>query len=794
MNRKTTTRNSKLLLFSCAVLLSAAFFCTGCSSQSRSFDQMRLAFRETLVGPPGLDLNDSAVIHRIDRVDGLTKEYWTSMNKTPDRTWLWEDCNVEGISTITLVPYSRLYYMALAVSTPGSEFYGNDSLKRDVIDGMDWMEANRYNPSIPLYDNWWMFVIGTPLNITRVMTLLYDDLTPEQRARYEAAMNHYAPDVTYEGAATGANKVWQCAAMAARGFLTQDPAKLDMAVKGLETEFKTVTTSDGFYEDGSFVQHQWHPYTGGYGRSLLENLVNMIEIVHGSQWEIPQAQMEMLYGWVRNAYEPLLYRGAFMDMVRGREMSRPGAGDRGTGHSIMQQLFRLSQLSTPTEKAYLQSLVKGHALADSQRDMIDDIPFYLIGEYRKMMADTTVRPLPTPTRHKLFAAMDRAVHTTPQFAVGLAMSSARIENYETINGENLKGWYIGDGMTYLYDNDLRQYSESFWATVNPYRMAGTTVDTRPRKAETLPLAPGLLYADGYKSPQHWVGGSSILDLYASEGMWLNGYESSLEAKKSWFMCGDQIVALGAGINSRDNRTIETIAENRKMNPGADYRLTLDGEAVLAADGVLNAPSAHWAHFAGVDENTNVGYWFPQPAAVNLRREARTGSWYGISRPYNPKEPITRSYFTLWLDHGKSPKDATYAYVLLPGRDAAATAAFAAAPGVEILANTPQVQAARNTKEGVTGFSFWEAAGPVAGVSADAPASVIVHETPETITVGVSDPTHLNTGAVRVTLSEAKAAKVAEEHPEVKVVSLSPVVLEVGMDGSLGRTRSVTLRK
>ncbi|MFQ8807337.1 MAG: hypothetical protein ACLR8Y_22895 [Alistipes indistinctus] len=106
-----------------------------------------------------------------------------------------------------------------------------------------------------------MFVIGTPLNITRVMTLLYDDLTPEQRARYEAAMNHYAPDVTYEGAATGANKVWQCAAMAARGFLTQDPAKLDMAVKGLETEFKTVTTSDGFYEDGSFVQHQWHrPY------------------------------------------------------------------------------------------------------------------------------------------------------------------------------------------------------------------------------------------------------------------------------------------------------------------------------------------------------------------------------------------------------------------------------------------------------------------------------------------------------------------------------------------------------
>ena len=794
MNRKTTTRNSKLLLFSCAVLLSAAFFCTGCSSQSRSFDQMRLAFRETLVGPPGLDLNDSAVIHRIDRVDGLTKEYWTSMNKTPDRTWLWEDCNVEGISTITLVPYSRLYYMALAVSTPGSEFYGNDSLKRDVIDGMDWMEANRYNPSIPLYDNWWMFVIGTPLNITRVMTLLYDDLTPEQRARYEAAMNHYAPDVTYAGAATGANKVWQCAAMAARGFLTQDPAKLDMAVKGLETEFKTVTTSDGFYEDGSFVQHQWHPYTGGYGRSLLENLVNMIEIVHGSQWEIPQAQMEMLYGWVRNAYEPLLYRGAFMDMVRGREISRPGCTDRWAGHSILVSMLRLSEVAPAAEKERLQAFVKANVLSDDNRDFMQDVPTYLLASARALMADGEVKPEAPQTLNKVFGAMDRAVHKRPGFALGIAMSSNRIENYETINGENLCAWYTGDGMTYLYDNDLAQYSDSFWPTVNPYRMAGTTEDTRVREAKTLPFGPGLLYADGYKSPQHWVGGSSIEGRYGMAGMWYDAQDCTLEAKKSWLMAGDEIVALGAGISSTDGRTIETTVENRKMNPGADYRLTLDGEAVLAADGVLNAPSAHWAHFAGVDEHTNVGYWFPQPATVNLRREARTGSWYAISQPYNPKEPITRSYFTLWLDHGKSPKDATYAYVLLPGRDAAATAAFAAAPSVEILANTPQVQAARNTKEGVTGFNFWEAAGPVAGVSADAPASVIVHETPETITVGVSDPTHLNTGAVRVTLSEAKAAKVAEEHPEVKVVSLSPVVLEVGMDGSLGRTRSVTLRK
>ena len=60
------------------------------------------------------------------------------------------------------------------------------------------------------------------------------------------------------------------------------------------------------------------------------------------------------------------------------------------------------------------------------------------------------------------------IRDSPGFALGIAMSSNRIENYETINGENLCAWYTGDGMTYLYDNDLAQYSDSFWPTVNPY--------------------------------------------------------------------------------------------------------------------------------------------------------------------------------------------------------------------------------------------------------------------------------------------------------------------------------------
>lgn len=105
------------------------------------------------------------------------------------------------------------------------------------------------------------------------------------------------------------------------------------------------------------------------------------------------------------------------------------------------------------------------------------------------------------------------------------------------------------------------------------------------------------------------------------------------------MCGDQIVALGAGINSRDNRTIETIAENRKMNPGAAYRITL-GKAGTAVSGQTGkagtvpaeelAPGTEkrnrptpWAHFEGMDEATSVGYCFPGEANLCAQREERT---------------------------------------------------------------------------------------------------------------------------------------------------------------------------
>ena len=211
-------------------------------------------------------------------------------------------------------------------------------------------------------------------------------------------MDHFAPDVTYEGAATGANKIWQCGIMAVRGILGQNPDQLKMAVDGLGTEFKYVTGKDGFYEDGSFVQHQWHPYTGGYGRSMLSQMADLIALLSGTPWAVPQPYEAMLYEWIHNGYEPLVYRGAMMDMTRGREISRPGCTDRWAGHSILVSMLRLSEVAPAAEKERLQAFVKANVLSDDNRDFMQDVPTYLLASARALMADGEVKRRRRSTR------------------------------------------------------------------------------------------------------------------------------------------------------------------------------------------------------------------------------------------------------------------------------------------------------------------------------------------------------------------------------------------------------------
>ena len=780
------------------LILTLLFFSCGSRLSFNEFDELRLRQKIKLTGGD-MDLNDTVVTQRLSAMDNNIRTYWDNMNKDDGRIYLWNDpdCRDDSISpfrpaSIT-TSISRLSSMGVAYATKGSVFYRNPNLKKDIIEGMEWMYKNKWNPTRPMYGNWWDWIIGMPGSVNNLLTVMYDDFTPGQRARYIEALDYYAPDVTYEGASTGANKIWQCSSMVLRGILSHNGDKIQMGVDGIDTEFKFVTTHDGFYKDGSYLQHQWHPYTGGYGASFLRDIVYLMQLVHGSKWEIGTGHKDMLCEWLENAYLPLIVNGAMMDMVRGREIARQAVSDRATGHSILLNAYNISKMADDEVKKRLQSRIKYEILSDNWRDFItQDAPVWQLAELRAFLNDDQIpAQAPVPYHHQ-FPAMDRVVHVRPGFAVGLAMSSDRIENYESIDSENMKSWHTSDGMMYLYNGDQAQYTDHYWSTVDYYRLPGITVDAQQEhEVKSLVFGKGILYADGYKSPRTWVGGSSIEESFGISGMWFADGKSSLEAKKTWFMAGDEIVALGAGINSADRRTIETIIDNRKI--AGTPRVVVEGEEALRNDGLLTPPSVSWVHFETSVAGTRMGYFFPDRARINLQKASRTGSWRDFSK-YGDPTPVSRDYFALWFDHGKNPSNATYAYILLPGKTVEELKAYAAAPNMEILFNTPLVQAIRAKREGVTGFNFWEApASPVAGITVNTLASIIIRETEKELIIGISDPTQKEK-SITVELNRPVSG-LAVENPDIQVLSTAPLLkMRVNVDGALGNTRSIIFKK
>ena len=109
--------------------------------------------------------------------------------------------------------------------------------------------------------------------------------------------------------------------------------------------------------------------------------------------------------------------------------------------------------------------------------------------------------------------MDRFVQRTPSYMFGLSLYSKRTASFEAGNKENKRGWHTGDGMMYVYNDDEVQFNSSYWPTVDPYRLPGTTVDT-------ISLADEVSAFTTITSKEQWVGGVTS-DNQAVVGMALN---------------------------------------------------------------------------------------------------------------------------------------------------------------------------------------------------------------------------------------------------------------------------------
>ncbi len=615
--------------------------------------------------------------------------------------------------------------MTQAYVQQGTGSTGDQALLAGILRGLDHLSATVYNPSTTRYGNWWEWQIGSPRLLMDITAALYDRLGPDRVTAACAAVDHFVPEAMlrdYSGTSTGANRVDLCRSVALRGILGRAPEKIALARDALSPVFPYVTEGDGLYADGSFVQHTWVAYSGTYGQVMLDGLGRLFTLLAGSEWEVTDPGRQIVLDSVEHAYAPLIHDGLVMDTVNGRAISRGYLksddlhvmrGDHFHGQQIIAAMAVLAGGASPAERERWYARIKGWIERDTVTPVLT-APQFPVADLARLhaIADAPVEAAPEPVGHRLFAAMDRAVHRRPAFTAGLAMASDRIAHYECGNGENPRGWHTGAGMLTWWANGTRsdQYTDWFWPTVDWYRLPGTTVSTR-RLADR---AGGEWGAP--KPDVRWVGGATDGE-YAAVGQHLKGLGSTLEARKSWFFLDDEVVCLGAGISCADGVPVETVVDNRNLGEGGTHALVR---------------GRHWAHLEGH------GGWIVPDGELRTLREDRTGAWSDINTT-STSERRTRRWQTLWLDHGTDPTDATYLYVLMPGASARAVARRAAdRHRLTVLANDGRRQALAVPPLGLTAVNFWQA-GTAGPLTSTAGASVLVRRRGRTATLCVSEP-------------------------------------------------------
>lgn len=749
---------------------------------------VRSSWSELLTGGAA-DPADPDVAAAVAALDATAGQYLDLVDRSSDRAQVFTDLSLDGngrpASSRMRDTLQRLEHLATAYCTSGSEYEGDADVLSDVLDGLETTNVEVYNAEQPQFGSWFHFQISAPHALGNTCVLLHEHIDDEALARYVAAIDHFVP----RPRGTGANRVDLCQTVLVGGVIGNDGTKVQQARDGLSPVFRYVRDGDGFYRDGSVLQHQTVAYTGSYGVELLGGFSNLgiakqMAVLAGTPWEITGPDRDFVFDVVDRSYIPMVYDGQVLDYVRGRSISRDFQSGHDRGRLVIEAVARLARAADEETAQRWRATCKGWLERKTYQGPFAAATPAQVALFKELLS-AAVDSLPEPVTHSLFPNMDRVIHRRTGWGYAISMASTRISYYESINNENIKGFHTGDGMTYLYNADNGQYSDDFWPTVNPYRLPGITVDSAP-----LPDSAG---DTGRPTPDHatWVGGAVLGGELGAVGMDVEPLLTSLRAKKSWFCLDDSVVALGAGISGGGAEyPVETVVENRNLGADGTPALTIDGDHQPLTQGWSTSRQARWAHLDGVG-----GFLFDGDTTVNFLREERTGRWSDIGDLGGtaPEDPITRRYATMWFDHGIQPDEGRYSYILIPGASPAETADRARERQVSIVANSAEVQAVRVNRLALFAANFWQA-GTLAAITPSAPCSVLISgwRRPHTdsMTIAVSDPTHeLASLDLRVV---APGFDSYEADDSVTVNNVFPAIeLRIDTAGSKGATHTAT---
>lgn len=759
-------------------------------------EALRARWVETLTGRSVITGSPATFAAAIARQDRGTDALLAKVSPTATRYFSDQDWSIGATeiakSNSMRMNYSGIQNLAVSWATPGSKHEGSDVVLQAALRGLAHMHERVYNPDTEWWGNWWSWNIGAAQPLANTMALLHDELDQAEIDAYCASIDHFLPNrdprmqlhPTGPQASDGANRVDICQAIIVRAIAQPDPELLRTAVAALSDTWQYITAGNGFFRDGSFVQHSTIGYTGTYGLVLLGGLAKLFALLAGTGFDVTDPSRANVNGFVESSFAPLMFRGQMMDAVRGRAVARYAERSITNGNDLIEHTLRLAKSADAETAARWRGLCRQWIESNSAANITATTSIVRLSLVTELLS-SDAQAVADPTGPRLFPAMDRLVHRAADgsWALAVAMCSNRIAWHEGTGAENFEGVKTSQGMTYLYlRGDEDHFDDEFWSTSDLAAPPGTTVDLTP-----LPRNPEGEW--GERTPDNeWTGGVTFEDTALAAMHLVAPGGTGLVARKMWVTLPDAYIALGADISTRSDGEVRTIIEHRNLGTSA-RRLLVDGTAVTARQTV---EGARWAHLEGVG-----GYvLLDGPADLVAGIEEREGTWRRNSTNAAAGTDVLqrRWYGTLSLSHGVGAEaSGGYAYAVHPGADADATAAAARDRRFQVIRNDGVAQAVQLSTH-VTAAAFW-AAGSAGALTSDRAACVIARITPGMTRMSVSDPTQSGATLV-IDVAGSRATRVkGDDADRVRLARRGDGIrLTIDTTGTAGTTLEFSLHR
>lgn len=285
--------------------------------------------------------------------------------------------------------------------------------------------------------------------------------------------------------------------------------------------------------------------------------------------------------------------------------------------------------------------------------------------------------------HKHFYESDYTVHRTADWMASVKMTSNHVIGPERLSEENIKGFFMGDGATAFYtrgDEYLNIFPLMDWR-----KIPGVTAheDTRnvPQKNNVV-----------FKNETNLVGGIS----YEADGMTaMELNRAGLKGYKSWFFTDNFVLCLGAGINSDSLLCVTTTIDQCNRKGPLVYRSGKRWKQINNQQ-YIEGKDLRFFH-------DNTGYIVIRKASCIAKSEHRTGRWHDVMSLYEPKI-VEGDVISLHINHGASPRNEGYAYLVLPASNPKEVSSFNLSD-IEIVKNDNQAQIIRQMSKKDT---YWMA--------------------------------------------------------------------------------------